>query len=174
MTIHWTLSACTGSADLGRFGYGTLGHEGRQFGRQQRSFLRNPGQFLIQLKAVVITIVYSFIVSFVLLKIVDAFMVCVFPRTKNASVLISRSIVNPVTLFWISPKGQRRSYEIYHRSHSAGPGGRSAPVLEEKEIHLVTVSTVLAAAPEGYFRGLSRSQGSGTSFKESETRDRRE
>jgi Amt family ammonium transporter len=37
-------------------------------------FYGNPGQFLIQLKAVVITIVYSFIVSFVLLKIVDAFM----------------------------------------------------------------------------------------------------
>ncbi|MFH1799609.1 MAG: ammonium transporter [Candidatus Omnitrophota bacterium] len=32
----------------------------------------NPGLFLVQLKAVVITIVYSFIVSFVLLKIVDA------------------------------------------------------------------------------------------------------
>jgi len=34
-------------------------------------FYGNPGLFLIQLKAVVITIVYSFIVSFVLLKIVD-------------------------------------------------------------------------------------------------------
>ena len=37
-------------------------------------FYGNPGQFLIQLKAVVITLVYSFIVSFVLLKIVDAVM----------------------------------------------------------------------------------------------------
>ena len=37
-------------------------------------FYGNPGLFLIQLKAVVITIVYSFIVSWVLLKIVDAFM----------------------------------------------------------------------------------------------------
>ncbi len=37
-------------------------------------FYGNPGLFLIQLKAVVITIVYSFIVSFVLLKIVDALM----------------------------------------------------------------------------------------------------
>jgi len=37
-------------------------------------FYGNPGLFLIQLKAVVVTIVYSFIVSFVLLKIVDAFM----------------------------------------------------------------------------------------------------
>ena len=36
-------------------------------------FYGNPGLFLIQLKAVVITIVYSFIVSFALLKIVDAF-----------------------------------------------------------------------------------------------------
>jgi Amt family ammonium transporter len=35
-------------------------------------FYGNPGLFLIQLKAVVITIVYSFVVSFVLLKIVDA------------------------------------------------------------------------------------------------------
>ncbi|OGX14196.1 MAG: ammonia channel protein [Omnitrophica bacterium RIFOXYB12_FULL_50_7] len=35
-------------------------------------FYGNPGLLLIQLKAVVITIVYSFIVSFVLLKIVDA------------------------------------------------------------------------------------------------------
>ena len=34
-------------------------------------FYGNPGLFLIQLKAVLITIVYSFIVSFVLLKIVD-------------------------------------------------------------------------------------------------------
>jgi Amt family ammonium transporter len=37
-------------------------------------FYGNPGLFLIQLKAVVITIVYSFIVSWVLLKIVDALM----------------------------------------------------------------------------------------------------
>ena len=36
-------------------------------------FYGNPGLFLIQLKAVVITIAYSFIVSWVLLKIVDAF-----------------------------------------------------------------------------------------------------
>jgi Amt family ammonium transporter len=36
-------------------------------------FYGNPGLFLVQLKAVVVTIVYSFIVSFVLLKIVDAF-----------------------------------------------------------------------------------------------------
>jgi len=34
-------------------------------------FYGNPGLFLVQLKAVVVTIVYSFIVSFVLLKIVD-------------------------------------------------------------------------------------------------------
>ena len=37
-------------------------------------FYGNPGLFLIQLKAVVVTIVYSFIVSWVLLKLVDAFM----------------------------------------------------------------------------------------------------
>jgi Amt family ammonium transporter len=37
-------------------------------------FYGNPGLLWIQLKAVVITIVYSFIVSFVLLKIVDALM----------------------------------------------------------------------------------------------------
>jgi Amt family ammonium transporter len=36
-------------------------------------FYGNPGLFLVQLKAVVITIVYSFIVSWVLLKLVDAF-----------------------------------------------------------------------------------------------------
>ena len=36
-------------------------------------FYGNPGLFLIQLKATVITIVYSFIVSWVLLKLVDAF-----------------------------------------------------------------------------------------------------
>ncbi len=36
-------------------------------------FYGNPGLFLIQLKAVVITIVYSFIVSWVLLKLMDAF-----------------------------------------------------------------------------------------------------
>ena len=36
-------------------------------------FYGNPGLFLVQLKAVVVTIVYSFIVSFALLKIVDAF-----------------------------------------------------------------------------------------------------
>jgi ammonium transporter, Amt family len=34
-------------------------------------FYGNPGQFVIQLKATVITIVYSFVVSFILLKIVD-------------------------------------------------------------------------------------------------------
>jgi Amt family ammonium transporter len=37
-------------------------------------FYGNPGLLLIQLKAVLITIVYSFIVSFVLLKIVDLVM----------------------------------------------------------------------------------------------------
>ena len=37
-------------------------------------FYGNPGLFLVQLKAVVVTIVYSFIVSFALLKIVDAVM----------------------------------------------------------------------------------------------------
>lgn len=37
-------------------------------------FHGNPGLFLIQLKAVVITIIYSFIVSWVLLKIVEAVM----------------------------------------------------------------------------------------------------
>ena len=36
-------------------------------------FYGNPGLFLVQLKAVVITIVYSFIVSWVLLKLVDVF-----------------------------------------------------------------------------------------------------
>ena len=35
-------------------------------------FYGNPGLFVVQLKAVIITIVYSFIVSWVLLKIVDA------------------------------------------------------------------------------------------------------
>jgi len=35
-------------------------------------FYGNPGLFLVQLKAVVVTVVYSFIISFVLLKIVDA------------------------------------------------------------------------------------------------------
>jgi len=34
-------------------------------------FYGNPGMFLIQLKAVLVTVVYSFIVTFVLLKIVD-------------------------------------------------------------------------------------------------------
>ncbi len=34
-------------------------------------FYGNPGQFIIQLKATVVTIVYSFVVSFILLKIVD-------------------------------------------------------------------------------------------------------
>ncbi|HRY85541.1 MAG TPA: ammonia channel protein, partial [Candidatus Omnitrophota bacterium] len=37
-------------------------------------FYGNPGLFLIQLKAVAVTIVYSFIISWVLLKIVDAVM----------------------------------------------------------------------------------------------------
>ena len=37
-------------------------------------FYGNPGLFLVQLKAVVVTIVYSFIVSWVLLKLVDAVM----------------------------------------------------------------------------------------------------
>lgn len=37
-------------------------------------FYGNPGLFLIQLKAVLITIVYSFVVSFALLKIMDAVM----------------------------------------------------------------------------------------------------
>lgn len=37
-------------------------------------FYGNPGLLFIQLKAVVITIVYSFIVSFILLKLVDIFM----------------------------------------------------------------------------------------------------
>jgi len=36
-------------------------------------FYGNPGLFLIQLKAVVITIIYSFVVSWVLLKLVDVF-----------------------------------------------------------------------------------------------------
>jgi len=36
-------------------------------------FFGNPGLFLVQLKATIITIVYSFIVSWVLLKLVDAF-----------------------------------------------------------------------------------------------------
>ncbi len=34
-------------------------------------FYGNPGQFMIQLKTVLVTVVYSFIVSFILLKIVD-------------------------------------------------------------------------------------------------------
>jgi len=34
-------------------------------------FYGNPGQFMIQLKATLVTIVYSFVVSFILLKIVD-------------------------------------------------------------------------------------------------------
>jgi Amt family ammonium transporter len=37
-------------------------------------FYGNPGLFFIQLKAVLITIAYSFIVSWVLLKIIDAVM----------------------------------------------------------------------------------------------------
>jgi Amt family ammonium transporter len=37
-------------------------------------FYGNPGLFLIQLKAVLVTVAYSFIVSFALLKIVDAVM----------------------------------------------------------------------------------------------------
>jgi Amt family ammonium transporter len=37
-------------------------------------FYGNPGLFLVQLKAVVITLVYSFIVSFILLKLVDILM----------------------------------------------------------------------------------------------------
>ncbi len=37
-------------------------------------FFGNPGLFIIQLKAVLITLVYSFIVTFVILKIVDALM----------------------------------------------------------------------------------------------------
>ena len=36
-------------------------------------FFGNPGLFLVQLKATIITIVYSFVVSWVLLKLVDAF-----------------------------------------------------------------------------------------------------
>jgi ammonium transporter, Amt family len=36
-------------------------------------FYGNPGQFLIQLKAVLVTAIYSFIVTFVLLKLVDKF-----------------------------------------------------------------------------------------------------
>ena len=38
-------------------------------------FYGNPGQFLIQLKAVAITVVYSLVVSFILLKVLDAIMV---------------------------------------------------------------------------------------------------
>jgi Amt family ammonium transporter len=34
-------------------------------------FCGNPGQLLIQIKATVITAVYSFVVSFILLKLVD-------------------------------------------------------------------------------------------------------
>ncbi|HNX68155.1 MAG TPA: ammonium transporter [Candidatus Omnitrophota bacterium] len=37
-------------------------------------FYGNPGLFLVQLKATVITIAYSFLVSFILLKVVDALM----------------------------------------------------------------------------------------------------
>lgn len=37
-------------------------------------FFGNPGLFLIQLKAVLVTVVYSFVVSFVLLKLLDAVM----------------------------------------------------------------------------------------------------
>jgi Amt family ammonium transporter len=36
-------------------------------------FFGNPGQFLIQIKAVLVTIVYSFVLSFVLLKLIDKF-----------------------------------------------------------------------------------------------------
>jgi len=35
-------------------------------------FYGNPGQFLIQVKAVAITLVYSFVVTFILLKVIDA------------------------------------------------------------------------------------------------------
>ena len=37
-------------------------------------FYGNPGQFLIQAKAVLVTLVYSFVVTFVLLKVIDAVM----------------------------------------------------------------------------------------------------
>ncbi len=37
-------------------------------------FYGNPGLFLVQLKAVLVTIVYSFVVSFVLFKLVDLLM----------------------------------------------------------------------------------------------------
>jgi Amt family ammonium transporter len=37
-------------------------------------FYGNPGQFLIQLKAVAVTTIYSLVVSFVLLKVLDAIM----------------------------------------------------------------------------------------------------
>lgn len=37
-------------------------------------FYGNPGQFLIQLKATVVTIVYSFVVTFIILKVVQAIM----------------------------------------------------------------------------------------------------
>ena len=36
-------------------------------------FYHNPGSFLIQLKGVLITAIYSFVVSVVLLKLVDMF-----------------------------------------------------------------------------------------------------
>jgi Amt family ammonium transporter len=37
-------------------------------------FYGNPGQFIIQIKAVVVTMVYSFVMSYLLLKIVGFFL----------------------------------------------------------------------------------------------------
>jgi Amt family ammonium transporter len=37
-------------------------------------FYGNPAQFMVQLKAVLVTVVYSFVVTFILLKLVDAIM----------------------------------------------------------------------------------------------------
>jgi len=44
-----------------------------------------PAQFVIQLKAALITVVYSFVVSFVLLKIVDLVMACAQTSKRRRS-----------------------------------------------------------------------------------------
>ena len=71
-TTPWTSSACTASAGSGRPGHGPVRHQDGQLGRGGRSVLRQPPAAADPAIAVVATCVFSAVVTFVLLKLVDA------------------------------------------------------------------------------------------------------
>jgi len=98
MTIRWMLLACTA---LRIWGPGTGSGDQAVNPAGNNGFFYGNRTFLIQLKAVVVTIVYSFIVSFVLLKIVDAFMGLRVSEDEERIGLISSNTMSRATPCWI-------------------------------------------------------------------------